>query len=116
MNFVEKVMAHLQGGDESKVIKFQSAVKRSCDSQIREIELENIKLKERIEDAQGEIDEAMLNVDVSRIQTTDSRESYVWEYLELLESKEKKVAGYSKEVAANDKLLGLRKKQLKSVD
>ena len=113
MSFVENVLAYLQGGDESKVLKFQNGVEKYLNRQIKEIEDQSEEFVDKLEEAKDELKEASLNVDVSKIQTTDDRKVYIEQYIDLLESKEQKIINLEKKIKENNLLIDLRKRQLK---
>jgi uncharacterized phage infection (PIP) family protein YhgE len=113
MTFVEKVLAYAKGGDEAKVVKFQSDVSKYLKKQIKEIKDETDELNDQLEDATNELNEAVVNVDLDRIQTTDARKGYVVSYVDLLESKEEQIRQFKSRIKENNKLLELREAQLK---
>ncbi len=79
-SFVEKVLSLIQGGDESKIKRFHKKIVKAWKNQIRIRKDEIEKLKEQIEDKNEELSEAIFNVDVSQIQTTESTDAYVETY------------------------------------
>lgn len=87
LTFLERLIAHLKGGDESKLARFDSKLRKYFSKQIsiRQDQIE--KLREKISDADEELGDAVLQVDPSNIGTTDSTDSYVSKYVRNVSEK-----------------------------
>ena len=87
-NWVSSVLAMFSNGDEAKLEKFHGNVIKDNNQQIKlrtdEIEENNDKMSDLAEES----NEAILNVDLDRIKTTESRKGYVNTYKkeELMEA------------------------------
>lgn len=95
---VSRVLAFLKGGDEAKLTRFSTKLEKYFSKQIsmREEEIEN--LKEKITDAQEEMGEKVLNVDIERITSTDNTENYVVDYVEKVAECSEKIADLEKNI------------------
>ena len=94
-----RVLAFLKGGDEAKVSKFEAKLSKEYAAQIKAKEEAIAKLEERIEDAEEVLNETILNVDVTRINNTDSAESYVAIYMRNVRNKRNVIKEYQNDIA-----------------
>ena len=94
-----RVLAFLKGGDEAKVSKFEAKLSKEYAAQIKAKEEAIAKLEERIEDAEEVLNETILNVDVTRINNTDSAESYVAIYMRNVRTKRNVIKEYQNDIA-----------------
>jgi peptidoglycan hydrolase CwlO-like protein len=96
--FVEKVMALLTGGDEGKIKRFQkrgiSQLKQSISAM--ESEIETLTLQR--DDAAEAQAEALINVDVDRLTSIESIDTYIVEYLKAQKTAEEKVETITKNI------------------
>lgn len=97
--FVQKVVAYLKGGDEAKLARFEGKVTKHLKRQIsmREDEIET--LKDRIEDARETMAEAVVNIDVEKINGTDASEDYAVTYVEKVAGALEVIKDLEEEVA-----------------
>lgn len=93
-----RVVAFLKGGDEAKLARFESKLEKYFKKQItmRQDSIEN--LEEKIKDAKEEQDEAVVNVDLNKINSTDDAESYVVGYLRGVQAKEAVVESLQEQI------------------
>lgn len=76
-SWTDRVMEKLTGGDKAKMARFESKVEKDYVRDIKNYQEQIQKIDEKIEDAQEELSDYVDNVDVSRINKTESAESYV---------------------------------------
>ena len=112
--FVQKVTAFLKGGDEAKLARFDSKLRKYFQKQIsmRNDKIEN--LQDKIVDSKEVLSEVILGVDIDKINSTDGAESYCVSYVrkvqegnEAIESFEDQVLDLKEEVADLEKLVTL---------
>ena len=82
-----RVMALLQGGDNAKVVRFESKLQKYFDKQIKMREDQKETLLDKIADATEAAQEAVVNINLSRINETDGAESYCSVYVSTVNSK-----------------------------
>lgn len=84
----QKVLAILKGGDESKLIRFESKLDKQLNKQIdiRKDKIES--LEEKIEDAKETLNDTILSVDFDQIQSSDNVESYCKQYIQNILAKQ----------------------------
>lgn len=87
LSFVERAMAFLKGGDEAKLARLETKTGKYFKEQhsIRDRKID--KLREQIEDAQEAFNEAVPNIDLSAIATSDGLDRYIPEYVAGLDRK-----------------------------
>lgn len=116
VSFVQKVIDFVKGGDEGKVARFQKKLVKSWNDQIkiRKDEIENA--NEEISDLKESLEEAVLNVDLNRIQTTQDTANYIEEYSQKLHNiqdaisqKEEEITKAEGDIADFQALIGLVK-------
>lgn len=114
IGFLEKVLEHLNGGEESKLKKFKKDLDRWLDKQISAIQEEIYDLENKVEEAEEKFQETLLNVSMTRVKETDSRKNYVIDYIKNLD---KVLDGKSllEEQIEESQLLLARRKDLKKV-
>lgn len=111
--FVEKVLTFLKGGDEAKIAKFQKGTVKYLKKQIVELKDDSAQLRDKIEDAKEELNEAVLNIDLDRIKTTEEREAYTRDYIVSLDDKFEKIEYLEDGIEENDDLIAVREEQIK---
>lgn len=109
--FVEKVLAFLKGGDEAKVVRFESKVVKYLKKQIAQRKDELESLEDKVTDAKEALAEVVVNVDVNRINNTDSTEDYAVTYvssvdeaMEEVEDLESEIEGLEAEIERLEKI------------
>lgn len=84
----QKVLALIKGGDESKLIRFESKLDKQLNKQI-DIRKDSIEsLEEKIEDAKEALNDTILSVNFDKIQSSDNVESYCKEYIQNILAKQ----------------------------
>jgi phage shock protein A len=89
--FVEKVLAFVKGGDDAKLAKFSEKLSKYYANNIASRQAEIDRLSDRIDDANEELEETILNVNLERINKTDSAESYCETYSKAVAQAKAKV-------------------------
>jgi len=103
LTLVERIVAFLKLNDAGKIQSFFDSETKNCKVQIKklesnlkqldlqnEIELED--LERRIEDAEGAVDDAYLNVDVEKIKTNADKDSFAKTYWGKIKSADSTLA------------------------
>lgn len=98
-NYLQKVLDFLQGGDEGKIKKFQKRAVRKLNDTISSLESDIETLEFKREDVLEAKAEALVNVDISRLQSTDGIDSYISEYLKAQVDKDKQVVAIDNQIA-----------------
>lgn len=98
-NYLQKVLDFLQGGDEGKIKKFQKRAVRKLNDTISSLESDIETLEFKREDVVEAKAEALVNVDVSRLQSTDGIDSYIEEYLRTQVRKDDELKDIDKKIA-----------------
>tara|TARA_R100001086_G_scaffold208436_1_gene124220 strand:- start:715 stop:1083 length:369 start_codon:yes stop_codon:yes gene_type:complete len=82
MNFVQKVLEHLKGGDEAKVNRFFKRVIKYLDDQveIRKREIEDI--NDKFIDIRDRENDAIYNLDVEELKSVDTTKEYIKKYVD----------------------------------
>ena len=111
-SLASRVLAFFKGGDEAKLARFESKLQKYFKKQF-DMRKENISnLEEKIADAKEELDETVVNVDLSRINSTDEAEGYVVSYLRAVQAKEAVVDGLQDQIdTLNKEIEALEKTQ-----
>ena len=88
---VQKVIAFLNGGDEVKLARFETKFSKYIKKQVsyREDNIET--LRDKIADAKEAAKEAVLNINLSSISTTEGAETYCANYFEQVKRANKVV-------------------------
>lgn len=81
LNFVQRVLAKLTGGDEAKVTRFQSKVVKSLKAQVTLRKTEIDDYKEKLVDLDEKYADTLLDVDLESIKTTEAAEAYAQKYI-----------------------------------
>lgn len=76
LNFVEKVLAFLQGGDAAKMARFSTKLTRYAEKQVTMREDRLNTLRDKIIDAQEAVQETILGIELGCVNNTESQESY----------------------------------------
>jgi hypothetical protein len=100
VSLVARVLAFVNGGDEAKLIRFESKLDKYFNKQIsmREDDIEN--LEDKIKDAQESLGETILNVSVDSINSTDGAEGYCPTYVQSVMDKMEVVNGLNAKITA----------------
>jgi predicted nucleic acid-binding Zn-ribbon protein len=97
--FVQKVLAIIKGGDEAKLIRFESRFNSHVEKQIN-IRKDEIKdLEDKLVDSKQDLDDAIVSVDFSEIQDTESTKRYCSEYLQSLLRKQDSITSLQDQIA-----------------
>lgn len=97
-SLASKVLAYLKGGDEAKLVRFESKLEKFFKKQI-EMRKENItNLEEKIADAKEHLNEMILSVDLGKVNSTDSAEGYVPDYVETLQAQQEVITDLEFEI------------------
>lgn len=112
--FIAKVLAYTKGGDEAKLARFEAKLKKYFDKQIsyRTEIIDN--LKDKISDNMEVLNETVLNINLDKINSTDSTEDYCSDYVGRLDEELKIIDDFSEKI---DELEGeiSRLEELKSL-
>lgn len=99
-NFVERIIAKLQGGDKAKLERFYDKLDKFFTSQIR-IKKEKIEqIEDRIQDELGEVQDVILNVATASLETGSTMDGYCPTYVGSVDSARKKVEKSKLEIEA----------------
>lgn len=79
--FVQRIMAIVKGGDEAKLVRFESKLSKYFDKQVkmREEAIEDV--REQILDAQEALRDAVDSVDMDQLATKESSDAYCVSYI-----------------------------------
>lgn len=111
VSLVSRALVFLKGGDEAKLIRFESKLEKYFIKQIalRKEQISN--LQDKIADAYEAVDEAVVTVAADRIKDTDTAEAYCKTYVQAVESKidavevlESQIEAVEKEIAKLEKI------------
>lgn len=97
-SLTDRVLAFLQGGDSAKLSRFESKLEKYFKKQVAMREEAITNLEEKIADAKEELNETVVNVDLDKINSTDSAENYVVTYLRAVQAKEAVVDGLQEQI------------------
>lgn len=78
--FAQKLFIYLKGGDDAKLLRFDTKLRKFLAKQqdARKDEIEN--LTEKLSDAKDSLNDTVLSVELDRIQNADAVESYCRDY------------------------------------
>lgn len=82
MNYAERIIAWLKGGDAKNINRFQKYTKRYIAEEIGERERLSDKLQDKLDDLDGKLEETVHNVDLDVIKDTDNLENYSERYVQ----------------------------------
>jgi TPP-dependent trihydroxycyclohexane-1,2-dione (THcHDO) dehydratase len=100
VSLATRVLALLKGGDESKLIRFESKVDKFFTKQIAMRKESIANLEEKIIDAQEALNDTVVGVDIDRVNTTEGADSYVTTYVRNVQAKEEVIANFEEQIAA----------------
>lgn len=114
---VQKIIAFIKGGDESKIVSFLEMIERQSKNDVKKLKMNLVRLEQdhdvalqeiddKITDTQLRVSEAYFNIDVEKIQTKESQKTYMEVYMRnisqeenelqrLIESREKAIESYN---------------------
>lgn len=102
-SFAERVMTFLKLDDNSKVVKFQKQAVKVWKEQIEVRKKEVADLEEKkAELMEDKADEIVLNVDLSQLNTIDSREAYLLKYQTNLLALRTKIEDFDAQIAVKE--------------
>lgn len=103
--FVERVKAFFEGGDDRKIARFQSKAVQTWQDNIDLAKREVKESKEKIEDHREALAEASINVDLERIKSVDTLDSYIASYTSRLGEIQAKIrAEEAKQKSAEERI------------
>ena len=112
MNFVKSVLAYIKGGDEGKIVKFQRRATKALKNSIKATESDIEDNESKLEDVNEALADAVINLDMDRLSSTDAIDDYVREYMEKNNSLltqadefENKIINGNEEIESYNKLL-----------
>lgn len=110
LSFIERVMAKLSGGDESKIGRFQKRLVKELDDQVsirtKSIEDNN----DKISDIEEEMSDSLLELNLEKIKTTESTKSYVKDFIKVQVGFETKIAELKEDTRVKNLEIELMKK------
>lgn len=80
-NFVQRVLAHLKGGEEAQLKRFHKKTVKYCTDQIRIRKDKIEEIGEKLEDKQEEYADALLDIAEDKIKSVDVVIGYVPDYV-----------------------------------
>ena len=90
--FVERVLTFLKGDSEkAKVERFQRRTVKSINNSIKVHENELDDLKDKLIDAEEILENVIEQIDVTRLNSTESIDAYAIEYLSAIKAAENKI-------------------------
>jgi hypothetical protein len=97
-SLVQRVLAFVNGGDEQKLVRFETKLGKYFNKQIsmRKETIEN--LEDKINDAQEALDETVVNVNVGAINDADGAENYCEKYVQAVMTKMAIIDEYKEEI------------------
>lgn len=84
VNFAQRVIDFLKGGEEAKISRFHKKALKHLNDQIKLREDAIDELKEKSADLREEYDEAVYNIDLDSIKSTEDIKMYVESYTDKL--------------------------------
>lgn len=97
-NFVQRVIAALKGGDEAKMSRFSTKLSRFIEKQIAMRTDSIATLKDKMIDAEEALQEAVVNVDLSSVNSTEGQESYCSIYFKRISDLRKASESLAKQI------------------
>lgn len=94
----EKVLAFLKGGDEAKLTRFENKLEKYFDKQIKTRQDNISSLQDKLVDATEELDETVLNVDLDKVNKTESAEDYCSVYVRAVKEKQDVINNLNAEI------------------
>lgn len=96
---VQRIIAFIKGGDESKIISFVEMIERHSKNEVKKLKMNLVRLEQdhkmsleeiddKIEDTELRVSEAYVNIDVEKIQTKESQKSYMGVYMRNISQEE----------------------------
>ena len=96
---VQRIIAFIKGGDESKIISFVEMIERHSKNEVKKLKMNLVRLEQdhkmsleeiddKIEDTELRVSEAYVNIDVEKIQTKESQKSYMEVYMRNISQEE----------------------------
>ncbi len=99
-SFVDRILAKLQGGDQSNLERFYDKLEKFFKSQIR-IKREKIEtIEDRIKDQLGDVQETILNIDVNSLKKGQDADDYCPTYVAAVDKSRKAVEKSKLEIEA----------------
>lgn len=100
LNFVDRVLAFLKGGDEAKMARFSTKLTRYAEKQIAMRQDKLATLRDKLIDADEFVQETILGVDLERVNTTDAQESYCSTYFDKVLKARQSVESLNEQISA----------------
>ena len=83
--WLQRITAVLKGGDDAKLVRFQTKLEKYFDKQIKQREDSIETLRDKITDASDNLNDVIESVNLDRIATTEGAESYCKEYTQKVQ-------------------------------
>lgn len=93
-----RVLVFLKGGDEAKLARFEGKVEKYFEKQVKSRQEKISTLQDKLVDATEELNDAVLNVDVERINKTESTEDYCVKYVTAVKAKADALDNYNEQI------------------
>ncbi len=77
LNFIERCLARLEGGDKAALLRIQKAGKNAVDKQIKRLNGDIDDLKDDIKDCEDRIQETVDSPDLDKCKTSTAAKEYV---------------------------------------
>ncbi len=98
LTFVQRVIERLKGGDEKKLERFRKRTIKALDSQIKDRTESIADLKDKLDDLKEAKQDAILDVNLEKIKTTEDTKNYVSQYIQLQVDLLAKERGYEESI------------------
>lgn len=98
MNFVQRVLAQITGGDEGKVARFFKRFQTGLEDQVEARRREKEEKKEIIEDLEETFQFELYNIEVNELKDTPAIKAYAQAHLEKLLKNRRKKKGVMVEI------------------
>ena len=92
MSFVDRILAKLQGGDASKLARFQKKTEKYFTQQISMREDEIAELDDKINDLKDSLTESVENIEMESLNKTETLDAYIPHYVSTLLGVQKKIS------------------------
>lgn len=86
-----RVMAFLKGGDEAKLVRFETRLQKYFKSQVDILEKEKEILNDKLSDAKEELNDYIPNIDIDKISKADGMDEYIKSYVGGLDEKQQTI-------------------------
>lgn len=115
VDFVQKVKDLLKASDDTKISRFHKKTLKHLNDQIK-IRQDSIdELNEKIIDLEEEYEEAVYNIDLDRIKSTEETKNYSEEYVDKLFSYELKISNLKDDIETKKEEIDFHKRAIAKI-